>query len=166
MATEVPAKKNATYIFYTGLAQLADPRLLYTNPTIVAGDVKVSIDGGALNNLGTLPTVVPASSNMVKVTLANTEMNGDNITVVFHQAAQTQWGDLIVEIQTATNQLDDLATTLGTISGHLTADYGAIEKTNIDLLSDGTVGLAALQADIAAVSTAVMAITTRRFIRI
>ena len=162
----VPAKKNTAYTFYTGLVSQADPRLLQVNPTLATGDVKVSIDGGALNNLGTLPVVTPASSVMVAVVLTAAEMNGDNITIVFSDAAGAQWGDLTVEIQTAVNQLDDLATTLGTISGHITADYGATEKTNIDLLSDGTVGLAALHTDIAAVSTAVSAITIRRFIRL
>jgi hypothetical protein len=115
MATYNPPKKNTALIFYTSLTSQADPRLLQANPTLATGDVKVSIDGGALANLATLPSVSPASSVMVKVSLSAAEMNGDNITVVFRDAAGAEWGDQEVVLQTAANQFDDIATAVAAI---------------------------------------------------
>jgi hypothetical protein len=82
---------------------------MQVNPTIASGDFKVSIDGGALANLGTLPAVTPASSSMVKITLSTSEMAGANATVVCLDAAGAEWCDLTINIQTATRQIDDLA---------------------------------------------------------
>ena len=109
MATYVPAKVSTQYIFYVSLVSQADTKLMKSNPTIAAGDFKVSIDGGALANLGTLPTVSPASSVMVKITLSTSEMAGANATVVCIDAAGAEWCDLVVNIQTAARQIDDLA---------------------------------------------------------
>jgi len=109
MATYVPPKKNTAFIFYTALVQQADTRLLKSSPTLAAGDFKVSIDGGALNNLATLPTTTPASSVMLKISLSSSEMNGDNITVVCIDAAGAEWCDKVINIQTSARQVDDLA---------------------------------------------------------
>lgn len=109
MATQIFPKKNAEFIFYVFLTQQADPKLFQSNPTLAAGDVKVSIDGGAFANLGTLPDVDPNSSVAVKVLLSAAEMNGDNIQVTFIDAAGAQWCDLAVNIQTADRQVNDLA---------------------------------------------------------
>ncbi|MCP5094099.1 MAG: hypothetical protein GY943_00950, partial [Chloroflexi bacterium] len=73
-----PPKKNTAYVFYVSLRSQADTKLFQTAPTLAAGDVQVSTDGGALGNLGTLPVVTPAGSKMVKVTLSAAEMDGDN----------------------------------------------------------------------------------------
>lgn len=108
MATYVPAKRATEYIFWVGLVSQADTKLLQTNPTLAAGDVKVSKDGGALANLATLPAVTPASSKLVKVTLSSTEMTADNVTVIFSDAAGAEWCDLLINIQTAARQIDDL----------------------------------------------------------
>lgn len=111
MATYAPPKKNTEYIMYVALDDWDNPGVFKSNPTLASGDAKVSKDGGALANLSTLPSVTPASSVMVKVTLSASEMNADNVTVVFSdQTATTEWGDLILNLQTATNQFDDLAT--------------------------------------------------------
>jgi hypothetical protein len=109
MATYVPAKVSTQYIFYVSLVSQADTKLMKVNPTIAAGDFKVSIDGGALANLGTLPTVTPASSAMVKITLSTSEMAGANATVVCSDAAGAEWCDLTINIPTASRQIDDLA---------------------------------------------------------
>lgn len=69
----------------------------------------MSIDGGALNNLATLPTTTPASSVMLKISLSSSEMNGDNITVVCIDAAGAEWCDKVINIQTSARQVDDLA---------------------------------------------------------
>lgn len=109
MTSYVPARKNIAFIFYAGLPSQATPGTFQSNPTLAAGDFKVSIDGGSLTNLGTLPTVTPASSKMVKFSLSTSEMNGDNITIVCSDAAGSEWFDVIMNIQTAARQIDDLA---------------------------------------------------------
>ena len=58
-----------------GLEDQANAGLFKAAPTLAAGDFKVSIDGGALNNLTDLPTVTPTGGRMVKITLTAAEMN-------------------------------------------------------------------------------------------
>lgn len=109
MTSYVTPKKNTAFIFYVSLTSQANTKVMKASPTLAAGDVKVSIDGGALNSLATLPTNTPAASTMVKVSLSASEMNGDNITVVFSDAAGAEWCDLTANIQTSARQVDDLA---------------------------------------------------------
>lgn len=47
---------------------------------------------------------------MVKCSFSAAEMNGDNITLVCHDAAGAEWCDVILNIQTTAQQIDDLAT--------------------------------------------------------
>lgn len=116
----VPAKKNTAYIFYAGLVSRSTGQF-QANPTLAAGDFKVSIDGGALNNLATLPTVTPAASKMVKISMSAAEMNGDNITIVGSDAAGAEWDDIIVNIQTSVNQIDDIIADTDNIQTRLPA---------------------------------------------
>lgn len=109
MATFVPPKINTQFVYYSALVAQSDTRTLKSNPTIAAGDFKTSLDGGALGNLGTLPTVTPASSVMVKFTLATTETNGGNFTIVSIDAAGAEWCDRCDNFQTSARQIDDLA---------------------------------------------------------
>jgi hypothetical protein len=115
MATYVPAKKNTAYITYVGLVSKANASVLQANPTLAAGDVKVAIDDGAPANLATLPVVDADFTKRVKVSLSAAEMNGDNISIIFSDAAGDEWCDLIVNIQTGANQIDDLATSIAAI---------------------------------------------------
>lgn len=109
MATYVPAKRATAYITYVSLTDQSDTRLMKSSPTIAAGDFKVSIDGGALANLATLPVVTPGASKMVKISLSSGEMTGDSIAVVCSDAAGAEWCDLVFVLQTAARQIDDLA---------------------------------------------------------
>lgn len=116
MTTMVPPKINTQYILYLSLPSAGNLGLIQANPTLAAGDVKVSTDGGAFANLGTLPTVTPAAGKAVKMTLSTTEMNGDNILVVFSdQTSPAEWLDIVISIQTSARQIDDLA--FPTVSG-------------------------------------------------
>jgi hypothetical protein len=108
MATYQTPKRATAWIGYIFLPSQATP-VFQANPTLAAGDAKVSIDGGALANLATLPTVTPAAGKMVKVSLSAAEMNGDNITVVLSDAAGAEWCDVVANIQTSARQIDDLA---------------------------------------------------------
>ncbi len=114
MTSYVTPKKNTAFILYVGLEDKANAGLFKAAPTLAAGDFKVSIDGGTLNNLTDLPTVTPTGGKMVKITLTAAEMNGDNVTVVCSDAAGAEWYDLIVNLQTTARQIDDLSTLGGT----------------------------------------------------
>ncbi len=110
MATYVPAKRATAYITYISLPDAADSRRMKANPTLAAGDAKVSIDGGAFANLATLPTVTPAAGRAVKVSLSIAEMTGDNIVVqLVDQTDPPEWADVTFTIPTAARQIDDLA---------------------------------------------------------
>ncbi len=135
MPTYFPPKNAVAYITYVGLIDQSDTRLLQVNPTLAAGDVKVSIDGGTFNDLATLPVVTPAAGRSVKVALSAAEMTGDNITVVFHDAAGAEWCDLILNLQTAARHLDDL--TYPTVSGRST-DVSATGEVGIDWANIGS----------------------------
>jgi len=142
-----PAKRATEFIVYIGLTSQTTG-LLQANPTLAAGDFKVSIDGGALANLTTLPTVTPAAGRQVKVTLSIAEMTGDNITVQCVDAAGAEWADQLINIQTSVRQIDDLAfpTTSGrsldvTATGAAGVDWGNVENPTTSVgLTNTTVG--------------------------
>ena len=96
-----PPKKNEDFILYVSLEDAANPGFAKVNPTLAAGDVKYSGDGGALGNLTTLPVVTPASSAAVKMTVSQSEMNVDNVWIRFSdQTVPPEWSDLIISIPT------------------------------------------------------------------
>jgi hypothetical protein len=109
--TELPVIKNGAggAIFYVGLIQQANTKLLKAAPTLAAGDFKISIDGGAFANLGTLPTVTPAAGTSVKIILSQAETNGDNLQIACIDASGAEWCDLFINIQTSARRFDDLA---------------------------------------------------------
>lgn len=144
MASYVTPLRATEFITYVGLSSQADTKIFQANPTLAAGDVKVSIDGGALNNLNTLPAVTPAGGKLVKVLLSAAEMTGDNLQVIFSDAAGAEWCDLVINIQTTARQIDNLAfpNTTGrgidvTATGAVGLDWGNIENptTLVDLES-------------------------------
>ena len=112
MTAFVPCKKNDAngFIFYVSLLPLTASGGFQSNPTLAAGDVKISLDGGALANLNTLPVVTPTSSKLVKVTLNTTETNADNIAIIFSdQTSPKEWVDAMINFRTVARQVDDLA---------------------------------------------------------
>lgn len=137
MASYVTPKKNTALILYVGLVSQADTKLLKANPTLAAGDFKVSVDGGAFANLATLPTVTPAAGTAVKISLSAAEMNGDNIVVACIDAAGAEWCDQLINLQTTARQIDDLAypavsgrSLAVDASGNVTAAIATRLKTN------------------------------------
>lgn len=109
MASYNPPLKNSEYIFYVSLVSQTDTKIFQANPTLAAGDVKVAIDDGAPANLTTLPAVDADFTKRVKVTLSGSEMNGDNISVIFSDASGAEWCDLTVNLQTVAVQFDGMA---------------------------------------------------------
>lgn len=96
-----PPVKNEDFIFRLALEDCLNPGSMRSNPTIASGDFKVDKDGGGLTNLATLPTVDPAGSVLVKITLSSTEMNADVVTLVcIDQTSPKEWADLVICIPT------------------------------------------------------------------
>lgn len=96
-----PPVKNQDFAFDVCLEDYDNAGLFRSNPTLAAGDVKISKDNGALANLATLPSVSPASSKMVTVALTSTEMNADKVTIIFSdQTTPPEWCDYAVTILT------------------------------------------------------------------
>lgn len=117
MASYVPQKKNDSNgcIFYVSLVSQANTVIMQVNPTLAAGDVKVAIDDAAPANLGTLPAVDADFTKRVKVTLSQAETNGDNLTIIFSDAAGDEWCDLTINIQTSAQTLDTIDTNIDTL---------------------------------------------------
>lgn len=111
MATYVTPKRATAFQCFVELRSQANTKIFQVNPTLAAGDVKVSKDGGAFANLTTLPAVAPAGGRSVQVDLSATEMTADNVKVVFSDAAGAEWCDLSLLIQTTARQVDDLLPT-------------------------------------------------------
>ena len=145
MPTQIPPKKNAAHTFYVSLASQSSSHVMQTNPTLATGDVKVAIDDGAPANLATLPVVDADFTKRVKVELSSSEMNGDNISIVFSDAAGAEWDDVFINLQTSARQFDDLAypTTSGrsfdvTTTGAVGIDWANVENPSTALNLSGT----------------------------
>ncbi len=97
-----PPVKNEDFIIRVSLEDYAVPGRFKSSATIAAGDFKVDKDGGGLNNLTTLPSVDPAASKLVKITLSATEMNADVVTIICSdQTDPPEWNDLVICIPTS-----------------------------------------------------------------
>ena len=96
-----PPAKGEDFICRIALTSANDARAFKASPTIAAGDFKVDKDGAGLANLATLPTVDPAGSVLVKVSLSAAEMGGDVVTLVcIDQTTPKEWADLVISIPT------------------------------------------------------------------
>lgn len=98
-----PPVKGEDFIFAVGLEDANNLGSFKASPTLAAGDVKVSKDGGAYANINTLPTVTPTGGTDVEVTLSATEMTADRVTVTFiDQSSPKEWADFKICILTTT----------------------------------------------------------------
>jgi len=96
-----PPKKNEDFLIRIALEDYAQPGNFKSTPTLAAGDFKVAVDATGLADLGTTPTVSPASTVLVLVTLSAGEMNGDVITLVcIDQTSPKEWADFVLCIPT------------------------------------------------------------------
>lgn len=96
-----PPVKGEDFIIRVALADYVTPGRFKSAPTIAAGDFKVDLNGAGLNNLATLPSVDPAASKLVKITLSSSETNTDVVTVVCSdQTDPPEWCDLVFSIPT------------------------------------------------------------------
>jgi hypothetical protein len=98
-----PPVKNEDFIIRISLADMSVAGSFKSSATIAAGDFKVDKDGGGLTNLTTLPSVDPAASVLVKISLSATEMNADVVTIVgVDQTSPKEWCDFVLSIPTTT----------------------------------------------------------------
>ena len=73
-----------------------------SSPTLASGDFKIDKDGGGLTNLATLPTVSPAASVLVLISLSASEMTADVVTIVcIDQTVPKEWADFVLSIPTS-----------------------------------------------------------------
>ena len=101
-------QKNVAFTFDIALIDTDNQPDFKANPTIATGDFKVSIDNGSLANLGTDPVVAPSSSRIVKVVMAQAEMNGDRIAIVGVDASGAEWDDVMITINTTASTIDTI----------------------------------------------------------
>jgi len=96
-----PPVKNEDFLIRIALEDNSNPGSFKSSPTIAAGDFKVDKDGAGLTNLATLPSVSPAATVTVLITLSATEMNADVVTLVcIDQTNPKEWADFVLSIPT------------------------------------------------------------------
>lgn len=101
MPNQNPPRKNQAFVLDITLSDASDSLSFKSNPTLAAGDFKISKDGGALNNLTNLPTVTPSGSVIVSLSLTATEMNADRVVIVgIDQTSNKEWADFSIAIST------------------------------------------------------------------
>lgn len=136
-----PPFRGVAYEFYVSLVSQSNTKVFQSNPTLAAGDAKVSKDGAALANLATLPAAV-ASGKFVKVNLSATEMTADNVTVGFSDVAGAEWCDLTINIQTVNTSIPAAVVSIaaGAINAAAIADNaidaGALATGAVDKIVD------------------------------
>lgn len=96
-----PPVSGEDFAIRIALPDMSSPGSFKSSPTIAAGDFKVDKDGGGLNNLTTLPSVDPAASVLVKISLSATEMTAGVVTIVgIDQTSPKEWADFVLSIPT------------------------------------------------------------------
>ena len=99
-----PPTKGEDFVIRIALEDYANPGNFKSNPTIAAGDFKFDLDAGGLTNLNTLPSVSPAASVLVLLTLSSTETDGGVVTVVgIDQTSPKEWADFVLSIPTSSS---------------------------------------------------------------
>lgn len=129
MANTNPPKRGAAFSFEISLAAQATRPQYKASPTLAAGDVLVNKDGGAVANIGTLPTVIASNTLALVVALTGTEMTADRILLTFHDVAGAEWDDLSVLIFTSAQTFDDTQANITTILADYarrTGDYATV----------------------------------------
>jgi hypothetical protein len=108
------AKYGVAQSFYTILLT-AGFRTAQVNPTLAAGDVTYSLDGGSFTNLATLPDVLPAAGVQVRIQLAIAELTAKVVTIRFaDQTSPAAWDEQYIQINTFGNASAFMPFDLGT----------------------------------------------------
>ena len=144
--------QNQAYVFYLSVGNALNPDEFLANPTIAAGDFKVSTDGGALVNLDTLPVVTPAGSIWVQVSLSADEMDGEKVVVQGIDAAGGEWQGVSTFIDVPTSNSETIADDVWdeALSGH---NVGGSTGKALRQIKDGTVSAEAEIDDVSPTAT-------------
>ena len=101
MANCNPPVKGQAMDFVIALEDYANPGNFKSNPTLAAGDFKISIDDAAFTTDYITASVDPASSVSVQIELTTDGTNGDKIMVVgIDQTSPKEWSDFAICILT------------------------------------------------------------------
>jgi len=122
MTQQASPIKNEAYTFMLGLSSFSSSGKFVSNPTIASGDIQISQDGGALTNIANLPT---STGKVVSVALTASEMNADNVTIVFSDQSGDEWQDVVANIQTVAQ-----------VSGEI--DANIIKVNGVSIQGQGT----------------------------
>ncbi len=87
--------RNEPFIFAVHLESRARPGYAAESPTVIAGDVQVSKDGGAFVAIETLP--VPDGA-VLGVTLSANEMDARRVTVRLEEQSAGTWNPITVDL--------------------------------------------------------------------
>jgi hypothetical protein len=132
----VPLKRNtAGQTVYVTLFDGAD---IVTTPTIAAGDIQVSLDGGAFNNMVTLPSETPAGGGQVQIPLDQAETNATHVGIRGIDQAGAEWDDFYYSIFTSTSTLADLATDIAGVVADIAALVVDVAAVAADVWSYAT----------------------------
>lgn len=126
MVSYVPPKRATELICVLGLPSRATPGDFQVDPTIEAGDVLVSKDGGDYAPITDLPVVAPAGGSLVQVTLSADEMDAAITTVQFKDVSGNEWSMAIIPLYTVAQQLDDIPTAIENADALLKRDMSAV----------------------------------------
>lgn len=140
--------KGQAYEFFLSLTDINDPVFFVTNPTIAVGDFKLSVDGGGLGNITTLPVVTPALSSIVKINLSAAEMNGDKIVVVGKDAAGDQWGDILAFLDLESGTVETILDIIEGDHDETSVSLKVFKKGTGTLVLDKVVAGSLLRSDI------------------
>ena len=100
-----PAKKATAYVLRWAFVDQANTKLLKANPTLAAGDVKIARMAARSPNHHAADRNARQRCGGTK-SLSSTEMNADNVVVLFSDAAGAEWCDQFISINT-NKTLDD-----------------------------------------------------------
>jgi hypothetical protein len=98
-----PLVAGSAFTFTAFLVDATNQTAFKANPTLAAGVVKVSVDGGAQSNITSLPTHVALGQLTVSLSALETAGATKNITVTFHDAAGSEWLDCayVIDVESA-----------------------------------------------------------------
>lgn len=128
MATYTPPKRGVAYTTYASVVSQADPNVFQTAVTLAAGDVQVSLDGGAFVNITTLPTEIGATG-VLEVGWSVAEMTADTVTTRFRDVAGAEWCDLLIVLHTSEREIDDIPTAIQNADATLSRGVNNVEAT-------------------------------------
>ena len=98
--------RGVAYTFTFELVDALNPDKFLIDPTIAAGDFRISKDFGAFTNLATTPVVSPAGSTQVRGDLSATEMTADDIKIQGIDAAGAEWQDVAINIDVPSSSIE------------------------------------------------------------